>query len=123
MIYSIAGIILSADRHSRLIVRSYFKRYERKHLINLSEGVKLALIKGISSFPLVRVHITLGESDFKFIKHRCNRWATSNSYISLQEIVGANHLHLKDFPQDFEKSLKILLKSLNEDIKSQYYFQ
>lgn len=115
MIYMMASVILSTDKPSRKLVRSHFKHYERKHLIHLSEGAKHGLLNAIDHPVDLPMLMTIGEQEFGFIRRRCERWADVNQSVDLQEIAGGNHLHITQYPQAFEASLKAFLETLTID--------
>lgn len=118
MIYMMASVILSTDKPSRRLVRSHFKQYDRKHLIHLSEGAKYGLLDAIARPLDVPMLMTIGEQEFGFIRRRCERWADGNPDASLMEVSGGNHLHITQYPQAFEASLKAFLDTLAIDKNS-----
>lgn len=114
LIYTMASVALSTDRPSRHVVKTHFKQYSRKQLINLSEGAKQGLMEGIDKPIPHPVLLTIGEKEFGFIRRRCEKWDAQNPSVLLQEIAGGNHLHVTQYPQAYEACLKSFLDSIQE---------
>lgn len=114
LIYTMASVVLSTDRPSRHVVKKHFRQYSRKQLIHLSEGAKRGLLEGIDRPLSHPVLMTIGEKEFGFIRRRCEKWDSKNPTVRLQEIAGANHLHVSQYPQAYEATLKSFLGAIKD---------
>ncbi len=115
LISVMAGAMLSTDKPSKIMIRDFFRTFERRHLIHLAEGSKKSIMRGAPDTVKCPVLMTNGENDFKFIRKRCIKWHEANaertSYVT---VTGGGHLHLATHPSAFTSALLRFVESLRQ---------